>query len=91
LARAQGDPRQGQPRHRRSERLHAANVDSASRWLLERLLVPATAANPEREARVQTLKVRDQSIAWVTTAGDVVMATRFPEDDPSRPARRPAP
>ena len=66
----------------RSDRLYAVNVDSGSRWLAGRLLVPATAGSPEREARVQALKVSDQSIAWVTRTADVVMATRSPEDTP---------
>jgi len=66
----------------RSDRVYAGDVGDGSRWLLGRVLVPASAAAPEREARVQRLAVLDQGVGWVTTTGEVVMAVQSPEGDP---------
>lgn len=76
---------------RRSDRVYAVNANDGSRWLIGRRLVPATATAPRREARIQTLQVRDTSVAWVTRAGDVVMAMQEPDGDPSPIGALPGP
>lgn len=67
---------------RRVDRIWAANIDSAQRWLKGAPLIPRAGATAPREARAQRVQVRDQGVAWVTQDGDVVLALRSPEDTP---------
>jgi hypothetical protein len=60
----------------RSDRVWNASVQSGTRWALGARLVPG------REARIQRIMVADQSAAWVTRTGDVVLFVRLPNSDP---------
>lgn len=75
----------------RSDRMWAANVDSASRWLTGTRIVPQSGDTPAREARVRTLVMQDTGAAWLTTDGAVVAALRFPETDPQAIGGLPGP
>ena len=68
--------------YRRVDRIWVANIDSGQRWLKGAPLVPRTESTPRREERAQLIALRDQGVAWVTQAGDVVLALRSPQDDP---------
>ncbi len=76
---------------KRVDRVFAANVDDGRRWLVGRKAVPAAAAEPEHEARIQKLSLRDQSVAWITRTGDVVMAMREPASEPTPIGAPPGP
>jgi hypothetical protein len=52
--------------------------------------VPASGAAPAREARVQAIVVRDESVAWVTRTSEVVLALHSAEDEPEAIATPPA-
>ena len=67
---------------RRVDRIWAANIDSGTRWLKGAPLIPRAGAPKAREERAQRVELRDQGVAWVTQAGDVVFALRSPEDVP---------
>ena len=64
----------------RSDRAWNASAQDGSRWLAGVRLVPASAAAPAHEARVQSVLVRDHAAAWVTQSGDVVLALALPGD-----------
>ena len=71
----------------RYDRINVTNIAIGSTWtswLHNKRAVPAHASSPAHDARVQRLTANEFGVAWVTTAGDVVMAL----DDP---ARRPQP
>ncbi len=67
---------------RRVDRIWAANIDSGVRWLKGAPLIPRAGAPKAREERAQLVQLRDQGVAWVTQAGDVVFALRSPESSP---------
>jgi hypothetical protein len=75
----------------RSDRAWAASAEDGRRWLVGTRLVPRTADAPAREARVQSIRLRDESVAWVTQDGAVVLALHSPEDDPTPLGTLPAP
>jgi hypothetical protein len=67
----------------RSDRAWAASAEDGTRWLVGTRLLPRAADAPAREARVQSIRLRDESAAWVTQDGAVVLALRSPEDVPT--------
>jgi hypothetical protein len=67
----------------RSDRLWAAEADTGKRWISGARAVPASAGGPAREARVSTVKLQFESVAWVTAGGDVVLALHSPQSDPA--------
>lgn len=66
----------------KKDRIWAANIDSGVRWLKGAPLIPRAGAPKAREERAQRVQLRDQGVAWVTQAGDVVVALRSPESIP---------
>lgn len=66
----------------RSDRAWVASAEDGKRWLLGSPLVPAAGDQPAREARIQSIAVRDESAAWVTRTGEVVLALHDPQADP---------
>jgi hypothetical protein len=71
----------------RSDRVWAASAEDGRRWLSGTRLVPASAQGPAREGRVQRLLLRSQGAAWVTRAGEVVLALADPQA-PLAPSRQ---
>jgi hypothetical protein len=68
--------------YRRVDRIWAANIDSGRRWMQGYVLVPRTPTTEPREERVQSVELRDRGVAWITQAGDVVLALQSPQDEP---------
>jgi hypothetical protein len=68
---------------RRSDRVWAASAQSGRHWLAGTRLVFATGGQPAREGRVRKLILRDHAAAWITTAGDAVLALDDPQDAPT--------
>jgi hypothetical protein len=63
----------------RSDRAWLATADGpGKRWIGGARLIPASAAGPAREARIQRIVIRDQGAAWVTRTGEVVLALAEP-------------
>lgn len=73
----------------RSDRVWAASAEDGRRWLSGTRLVPASSQGPAREGRVQRLLLRDRGAAWVTRAGEVVLALAAPQDAPMSLAQPP--
>ena len=59
----------------------AANADNGKRWLSGTKLVPGAAGAPFTDGQAQHILLADQSAAWLTKAGQVVMALHEPADD----------
>jgi hypothetical protein len=73
------------------DRMWAANADNGKRWLSATNLVPDGAGHPFLTGRVQRILLSDQSAAWITQQGQVVMALHDPADDPEAVGALPAP
>jgi hypothetical protein len=67
----------------RSDRAWVASAEDGKRWLLGTRLIPATAATPAAEARIQRLFVFGESAGWVTQDSSVVLAVHSPQDAPA--------
>jgi hypothetical protein len=78
-------------RHAAGDRMWAANADNGKRWLSGTKLVPGAPGEPFTDGRAQQVFLKDQSAAWVTTAGQVVMAMHEPSQDPTAIGTLPAP
>jgi hypothetical protein len=66
-----------------SDRMWAASADSGKRWLSGTKLVPGAPGAPFTDGQAQRILLRDQGAAWITKAGQVVMALHDPADDPT--------
>jgi hypothetical protein len=74
----------------RSDRIYAGSSEDGKRWLVATRAVPASAAGPAAEARVQRVFAWDATAAWVTTDGRVVFALEQPQDAPAAIGTLPA-
>ena len=74
-----------------SDRMWAANADSAKHWLSGTRIVPNGPGAPFTDGRVRRILVTDQSAAWITQAGEVVMAMNEPAETPAAIGTLPAP
>lgn len=74
-----------------TDRMWAANSDNGKHWLSGTKLVPGAAGAPFTDGRAQRIFLKDQSAAWVTQAGQVVMAMHDPADTPTAIGTLPAP
>jgi hypothetical protein len=75
----------------RSDRVFAGDTDSGKRWLSGTRLIPQGAGQPFKEARIARLIAVDQSAAWITTTGDVVLALNQPNGPATAVGSPPAP
>ncbi len=66
-----------------TDRMWAANADNGKRWLSGTKLVPGAPGAPFTDGQAQHIMLADQSAAWLTKAGQVVMALHEPADTPT--------